>query len=134
MNLNDLLTASGKYPERTKHKELNDELIANGEDLVSTVNDFLSEAGIQVGKISSGFRPSDVNSKIANAAKRSLHTRCLAVDFEDPTGEIAKKCKAVPHLLKKYKLFLENPEYTKGWCHLDKSPTRSDRASRMFNP
>ena len=135
LNLSDYLTASNKYPERAIHKELTNELLDNAKDFVDTINAFLTEIGLEdVEEVSSGFRPTDVNSKIPNAAKASLHSKCLAVDFKDPQGKIAKKCKENPTLLKKYKLFLENPEYTKGWCHLDKSPTRPDRPSRMFNP
>ena len=129
------LTASGKYPERENHKELTIELKANMNGFIPTINAFLTEIGLSdVEEVSSGFRPTDVNNKIPNAAKNSLHSRCLAVDFADPQGKIAKKCKENPTLLKNYGLFLENPAYTKGWCHLDKSPTRSDRPSRMFNP
>jgi hypothetical protein len=84
-------------------------------------------------KISSGFRPSNVNAQIKNAAKKSLHMTGLAVDIED-NGELAKTIMSKPELLAKYKLWLEYPDFTNGWCHLDLSVSRADRAVRVFNP
>lgn len=144
IDLKSYLTASGSYPDRESHKELTSELLKNAEKLLQSVNEFLKELAalekINTSyKVSSGFRPSEVNSATPNAAKRSLHMQGLAIDLSDDKNQtLAKACQKHPNLLKKYELFLESPDHTKGkhtnWCHLDCSPTRKDRPSRVFIP
>jgi hypothetical protein len=140
LTLQDLLTSSGKYPERAKSTELTDEIKANGEKLLESVNSLLKELGITGVKISSGFRPSSVNSKVPNAAKRSLHMICKAVDLEDKNGEIDKAIASRDDLKKKYGLWQEAcgssaqfPDKTVGWAHLD-NKDRGSRKENMFNP
>lgn len=140
IDLREYLTASSSYPEREKHKELTQEYLDNAARLLKAVNACLAECGIDTSKcrVSSGFRPSSVNAQIANAAKKSLHTRCLAIDIlDDDKQSIANTLKSKPNVLRKYELWLENPDFTKGkvttWVHIDLG-TRTDRPSRMFNP
>lgn len=133
ITLTDYITASGKYPERLKSNELTEEVKANAVDLLNDVNKLLDEVGIPNRKVSSGFRPSNVNAGIKGAAKRSLHMTGKAIDLSDPDGQIAKKIAARPDLMRKYGIFLESPSHTKGWCHLDKA-NRSDRPNRQFIP
>jgi hypothetical protein len=140
IDLKEYLTASGAYPDREKNKELTQEYLDNAVRLLKAVNACLVECGIDTTKIkvSSGFRPSAVNAQIANAAKKSLHTRCLAVDIlDDSKQSIAEILKGKPDVLKKYELWLENPDFTKGkntnWVHLDLG-VRTDRKNRIFNP
>lgn len=134
LTLNDWVTSSGKYPDRAKSDELTDEVKKNAEALLAVINDFLEELtpGVQY-KVSSGFRPSGVNSKLPNAAKRSLHMTGLAVDLEDPENELDDLIKSKPELLDKYGLWLEHPDATPKWTHLDKG-TRSLRKIRIFHP
>lgn len=134
LKLEDLLSSSGKYPERAKSEELTDDLKKNGEILLERVNTLLLSLGITTVAVSSGFRPSSVNSKITNAAKKSLHMLCKAVDIEDSEGKIAQAIKAKPELLKDHSLWMEDPDSTKGWVHLDISDTRKDRKVRIFKP
>jgi hypothetical protein len=61
-----------------------------------------------------------------------------AIDLLDNKEQsLAKLVQSRPDLLKKYDLWLENPDFTKGkntnWVHLDMG-TRNDRPSRQFNP
>lgn len=130
--LEDLVTASGKYPERFKSPELTLEVIDNGMALLDKVNALLSDLGIQNVKVSSGFRPSAVNAGIPNAAKKSSHMICKAIDLEDPDGKLDKLIESRPDLLRKYGLFQENPVSTKNWAHLD-CADRPDRPSRQFS-
>lgn len=132
INLENYLTSNDKYPERATSAELTEELKATAETFLKSVNDFLTELGVSGCVVSSGFRTQDANSKIPNAVKKSLHLACKAIDIEDD-GQLAKLVKANPDLLRKYKLFLENPAFTKTWVHLD-CGDRADRPSRMFNP
>lgn len=139
LDLNSYLTASGSYPERATSKELTPDLIKNANRLLNLVNSLLAELGIGSVRVSSGFRPSGVNAQIVNAAKASLHQQCLAVDILDSKDQtLGKRIASRPDLLKKYNLFIEDLGSTKGqntnWVHLDCSPTRPDRPSRMFKP
>lgn len=130
----DYITSSGKYPERESSKELTQEVHNNITRLLEAVNSFLKELNVDSVKVSSGFRPSDVNAKIANAAKRSLHTQGLAIDLQDSDGKLDELFIKHPDLMKKYGIFLEHPDDTKSWSHIDISPTRKDRPSRVFKP
>lgn len=136
ISLKEYLTASGTYPERESHKDVNKD---NAERLLKAVNSFLVELDYKgIVKISSGFRPPEVNAGIGNAAKKSLHMECLAVDIlDDKNQTLGKLCASKPDLMKKYGLFLEDLTSTLGkntnWTHLDLG-TRADRPSRIFKP
>jgi len=133
ITLKDYLTASGKYPDREKHSELNDELLANAEELLKRVNAFLMDLGVVEVKVSSGFRPSSVNASLPNSAKKSLHMQCKAIDLEDPNGELDALFVSNPSLKTRHNLWQENPASTKSWAHLDIG-IRWERPSRIFNP
>lgn len=134
ITLNDWITSSNKYPERAKSEDLTDEVKNNAGSFLAILNDFLQELTPDVKySVSSGFRPSSVNSKIPNAAKRSLHMTGFAIDLVDLDGELDKLIQSKPELLDKYGLWLEHPDATPKWCHIDKG-TRSQRKIRIFQP
>ncbi len=131
INLEDYITASGKYKDRLKSDELTKEVKDNAVILLNKVNQLLKDLGITEAKVSSGFRPSAVNAATKGAAKKSLHMTGKAVDLEDAKHDIAHKILARPDLLKKYELWMEDTAATPTWCHLDIG-TRSDRPLRVF--
>lgn len=137
ITLRDYLTASGRYPDREFHPEVND---ANAARLLSAVRCLLQDIGYTAPvNVSSGFRPSAVNAAIGNASKKSLHTQCLAIDLlDDKNQSLGKRIAERPDVLRLYGLFIEDLESTRGtrtnWVHLDLSPTRADRPSRSFKP
>ena len=138
LSLDNVVTASGKYPDRAKSLELTDEVKSNINDLITRVNALLTELDIKQVSVSSGFRPTSVNAGIANAAKKSLHTQGKAVDLlDDKEQKLANLIVESPNLLKKHGLWIEDPAATKGqntnWVHLD-CGIRKDRPSRMFKP
>lgn len=135
ITLEQWITASGKYQDRLKSSELTEEVRTNAERLLKAVNALLSDLGWKgVVSVSSGFRPSTVNSKIAGAAKRSAHMTGLAVDIADPKGQLGRRIREDGGaLLRKHGLFMEAIESTKTWVHLDLVP-RKDRPSREFHP
>lgn len=139
ITLHDYITSSGAYPERERSPELTGVVRANSVVLLDKVNKLLDELNYQgPRKLSSGFRPSAVNAATPGSAKKSLHLQGKALDIiDDKEQTLAKLCAAHPELLRKYGLFLENPNNTKGkystWVHLDFG-TRADRPSRIFNP
>jgi uncharacterized protein YcbK (DUF882 family) len=132
--LPDIITSSNKYPERAKSKELTQAHYQHAQDLCDKVNALFKDLGIDIPKVSSGFRPSSVNANVPGSAKKSLHMTCQAVDLEDPTGSLDKLISSRPELLNKHGLWLEDPAATSTWCHLDISPTRVDRKIRIFKP
>ncbi len=133
ITLNDYATASGKYPERLKDPEFNQEVKDNATKLLDKVNSLLKDLGVDKSSVSSGFRPSSVNGAIKNAAKKSSHMTGKAVDLVDSDGKLDTLVASKPDLLRKYGLFQEAPSATVGWCHLD-CAERSDRPSRQFIP
>lgn len=132
LTVEDLITASGKYPDRAKSKELTTEVRDNLKTLSGKVNALLEEIKYSA-KVSSGFRPSSVNANIKNAAKKSLHMSGKAVDLEDATGVLKGLILKRPDLLLKYGLWMEDGSSTPGWCHLD-TGTRTERPIRVFKP
>ncbi len=118
--------------------EFTEEINNNAVILLDKVNNLLKELGIENSDVTSGWRPATINSKTANAAKRSAHLIGKAVDLLDNSNQdLAKLIASRPDLLRKYELFLENLNSTRGvdqnWVHLDYM-SRSDRPSRVFNP
>lgn len=113
--------------------ELTDDIKLNAEKLIEVVNLLLTEIGITKVTVSSGWRPPSINSKVANAAKKSLHMTGLAIDLADNDGSIKDAVMKNIDLLKKYDLFLENTAYTKTWVHLDLGK-RSKRPQNIFTP
>lgn len=133
LHLSDLITSSGKYPDRANHPELTPEVISNLEQLLKQVTALLNDLGVDHVEVSSGFRPSTVNANIPNAAKKSLHMIGKAVDLADPTNSLDKLIESHPELLEKHGLWLESPLATPSWAHLDIG-TRSARKIRIFIP
>jgi hypothetical protein len=123
-----LMGRDKQYP-----KDYTEEVKQNITKFLPILNDFLVEIGVTKAEVSSGWRPPSVNAGIPNAAKRSLHMRGLACDLRDLDGKLDALFASKPDLLRKYGLFLESPDHTKGWAHLDLG-TRADRPSRIFVP
>ncbi len=80
---------------------------------------------------SSGWRPAGLN-KAVGGAKKSNHMLGLACDFRDLGGELDEWCMKNLDVLAKAGLYLEHPDYTKGWCHLQLAEPRSK--NRVFKP
>jgi len=121
------------YPD-----EWTPEVQLNAKTLLEKVNALLNELSIDKAVVSSGFRPSTINNKVTNAAKKSAHMIGKAVDILDNKNQdLAKLIANNPILLKKYDLWMESSTATKGqntnWVHLD-FMVRKDRPSRVFLP
>jgi hypothetical protein len=104
------------------------DLALNMADLLSRVNFLIAKLGINT-VVTSGYRPPEINKKIGGATKSS-HTQCKAVDLKDSSGSIGKLLINNVKLLEELGLFLESPEHTKGWVHLD----TKQRKNRVFIP
>jgi uncharacterized protein YcbK (DUF882 family) len=106
----------------------------NALDLIKRVNNLLNALQIDCPVVTSGWRPLAVNVK-AGGAKRSLHMSGKAVDLLDlgQPGEVEKRILAEPHLLLDFGLWMEAPDSTLNWIHLD-SGLRDARLIRVFKP
>ena len=81
--------------------------------------------------VTSGYRPGHYN-KQAGGAKASAHLDCEAVDLYDPDREFTIWCWQNEDELEKAGLYMEDPEYTDGWVHLQTRAPRSGK--RIFIP
>lgn len=125
----------GRYD--THSKLYTGELPTNTLILLERVNKllyFARAAGVnpQDPPVNSGWRPPDINSKVEGASKTSLHMTCQAIDLADPNGDLDKFCFNNQYTLTDIGLWLEHPDATPRWCHLQSKPPRS--GNRVFRP
>jgi len=123
-----MITVQEYLMNRDKNYPLDMLQAYNMADLLVRVNCLFKTLGVSP-RVSSGYRPSVINKTIGGA-KMSTHTVCKGIDLHDPDKELAKLVKANSKLLEEYGLWLENPDYTKNWLHLD----TKQRQNRIFNP
>ena len=91
IDLENYITASGKYKDRLKSDELTKEVKDNAVILINKVNQLLKDLGIESVIVSSVFRTSAVNAATKGAAKKSLHMTGKAVDIADDKHELSHK-------------------------------------------
>ncbi len=109
----------------------------NAEDLLLSVNAALEE--LFPGRkfdVSSGWRPKAINDITPGAAKNSWHIKGKAIDIKDRDRFLRDNLRPnvnpiQAQILKKHGLFMENPDSTPTWIHLDNG-IRQDRPSRIF--
>jgi uncharacterized protein YcbK (DUF882 family) len=121
-----LMNRDKQYPNEYT-KEVSD----NIDKLLIALNKFRVIYGKPM-TVSSGWRPEAVNASISNAAKKSNHVKGLACDFKDGDGELDKWCMTNLKVLEDCGLYLEHPDATLGWCHLQCVPPKS--GNRVFKP
>jgi len=117
--------------DKSHRSELTRELRANARETLRRSNRLLRRAGL-MRKVTSGWRPASINAEVPGAAKGSKHLNCLAIDLEDRNGALDAWCLAHPETLEELGLWLEHPDATPGWCHLQILPPRS--GNRVFYP
>lgn len=81
--------------------------------------------------VTSGYRPKKINASVGGKPK-SKHMTCQACDFDDRTGALAIWCLHNLDMLERAGLWMECPEYTMGWVHLQCVPPKSGK--RVFLP
>lgn len=95
---------------------LTPELKSNLDKLLVSVN----RLRVYYGKpliVTSGYRPGHYNEK-AKGAKDSAHLYCQAVDFRDKDQALAKWLMSNPQMLMDCGLYMEDPQYTPTWIHV----------------
>lgn len=98
---------------------------------IARVNELLHVFG-EERRVTSGWRPPDVNANTPGAAKFSKHMLGLACDLEDHEGDLDEWCLDNLQVLERIGLWLEHPSATKGWCHVQTIPPKS--RNRIFYP
>ncbi len=81
--------------------------------------------------VTSGWRPGHFNA-LAGGSKNSAHMSCEACDFSDQSGDLAKWCLHYQDVLADCGLYMEHPDNTKGWVHLQ--TRRPGSGNRVFRP
>jgi hypothetical protein len=146
LSVDDVLTSSGKYPERAKFATM--AIRINAQSLIEKINKLATS--FQNGHpkpdkilLSSGFRPPLVNAATPGASATSWHMTGHAVDIADPAGNLALFCSLETSLLEHFGLYLEDPRWTRKikqadgswkhrWVHLQAKAPPSGR--RIFRP
>lgn len=123
--------------------ELNAPIIENARELLGRVNLLLTWAhkdGVWPGTdettgtpVAGGWRPVAVNDRTRNAAKGSTHKDGRGIDIQDtPDRSFARWCLRNLELLAEVGLWMEDPQWTPDWVHLQSVPPRSGR--RVYIP
>lgn len=110
-------------------KEVSPIILRNLEDLCRKINNL---GYVPPMIASSCLRSIESQQRINPKAMGSSHLYGCAVDIADPKGELAKWLETRVATLMNCGLWLENPEKTKGWIHLQSYAPRS--MNRIFNP
>ena len=118
--------------DKTHAADMTPEIRSNAADLVVRCNQLAAALSFPLPRVSSGWRPPSVNAGVKGAAKRSNHMTGNAVDFADPDGKLDAWCLANLPTLERIGIWLEHPDATPNWCHLQRVPPRSGR--RVFRP
>ncbi|TXH47614.1 MAG: hypothetical protein E6Q97_26810 [Desulfurellales bacterium] len=104
----------------------------NAKFLLHQVNGLLKSLNIDNVEVRSGWRPRVINEKVGGSS-RSYHLVGRAIDIADPLGGLGIILSQNPEKLRAHQLWLEDPQKTKTWIHLDNG-IRKDRESRIFLP
>lgn len=126
----DILTSGGKHDAREKSPECTTAVRVNAADTAERVSKLCDRLGVRP-SITSGFRTASAN-RAAGGSPNSAHLTGEAVDLEDTKGEVGRAILADPGLLDECDLYIENPQFTKGWVHCQTRRTKSGR--RIFVP
>lgn len=126
-----MISANEVLMGRIKVEELSDELKLNLADLLIKLNKFRAEYGIPM-IVSSGYRSPEINAATVGSSKTSAHMSCQAADFRDIDGKLKEFVAKDPTILIRCGLYMEDPESTKSWIHLQSRPTKS--GNRIFKP
>lgn len=112
---------------RAKFEELPEELQRNAEELLRRLNMFRKEFGRPM-YVSSGYRSPEIN-KSAGGGPKSAHLTLEACDFRD-NGELFEFIKKDPSILDRLDLYMEDPQWSPTWIHLQSRPA----SKRIFIP
>lgn len=125
------LTNYWKGRDLTHPKEITQEVLRNATDLLARVNALMSLFGYSRG-VNSGWRPLSVQMEVNPRAPNSKHITGQAIDLEDKDGKLKEWCTFNQDSLERFGLYMEHPEDTPTWVHLQNVPPKSGK--RIFKP
>lgn len=116
---------------KNRHKEvpLSIQQTKNMEKILDLANKLLAYYPGKFYGTSSGYR-TPVGNKKAGGSAKSAHLTCEAIDLIDPQQELATFLLANKPLMEALGLYMEHPDYTPTWVHLQ---TRA-ASRRVFIP
>jgi hypothetical protein len=116
--------------------ELTEAVEANARELLGRINLLLSWAladGVRAQGVASGWRPRGINDATANAAKNSTHLSGEGIDLRDTAHrDLVRWCLLNLDALEEIGLWMEDPQWTPSWVHLQSRPPGSGR--RVYVP
>jgi hypothetical protein len=129
-----LLTEAEYWKGRdVKYKdELTPEIRANAATTLEKARELIARCDNKARGITSGWRPRSVNAATPGASMTSKHLTGQAIDIADASGTLDQWCLKNQDTLAELGLWLEHPDATQGWCHLQTTPPRS--GARVFRP
>lgn len=120
-----------KGRDKTHPSDLTPEVRSNAIDLLQRVNALMSLFGY-TRKVNSGWRPKTVQMEINPRAPNSGHITGQAIDLEDKDGTLKEWCVFHQDQLERFKLYMEHPESTPTWVHLQSVAPKSGKT--IFKP
>lgn len=120
---------SKEYFENCPAVDLTEEQVHNVIKLLYVVNQLRDAWGKPL-TVNSGYRNPEHNKKIGGAP-RSNHLLCSAIDLGDKDGSLKAWLTANDNeMLEKFDLYMEHPDDTKTWAHVQINPPKSGK--RVF--
>ncbi len=113
---------------RIRESELSPSNKSNMDELLIRINMLMDDIQHKP-VVTSGYRTEAINKQIGGST-RSAHLTCEAIDLADTNGKLAYLLLGNQHYLVENQLWMESPDKTPGWVHLD---TRV-RKNRVFIP
>lgn len=112
-------------------KDFTEEIVKHATVVLERANALLGAASLVRG-CNSGWRPYTVQMEVNPRAPNSKHVTGDAIDIEDKDGKLKEWIKQNPSILDKLDLYMEHPDSTPTWVHVQIVPPRSK--SRVFRP
>lgn len=126
-----MITLEAYYMGRDKAYpgELTDALRSNAQATVEKANKLIylycdSTGNCEPG-VRSGWRPPEVNAVVPGAASHSRHMTCEAIDLSDNSHKLKDWCSKNLDVLEELDLWMEAPECTPTWLHVQTKPPAS---------
>lgn len=125
--------------DKTYAAALTAEITKNADDLLTRVNFLMAvfyttNPTAHSRAVNSGWRPPALNAKVPGAATHSYHMTGQAIDIGDDDGALDAWLMTIPgqKALVDARLWMEHPQSTPRWTHLQSEAPRSGR--RVFYP
>lgn len=120
-----------KGRDSTYSSDLTPEIQVNASKLLLKVNELMRLFG-EDRKCNSGWRPLTIQMEVNPRAPKSNHVTGNAIDLEDRDGRFKTWCVGNLLLLEHLGLYMEDPDSTPTWVHVQQIAPRSGK--RVFKP